>query len=210
MYNTYLKACGRPATVPGDIRRGGRRVPGEPAGNQSAALLGRSWGYRWCDLRGLGGSGGQEKDTYLDTCRFGGLSGAVSGGFGDGVRGGVSVSGPSGLRFGFRRGGFLFRIVVFLAILGPFLGGTPLRDHLFRPKGADGPPGRARDRFLTIFGGFWAPFWGSGEVVFRTFRQLFFGVFWVRLRGRFSEDLGSILEGISVPFGCLFGESRIW
>ena len=119
------------------------------------------------------------------------------------------MSGPSGLRFGFRRGGFLFRIVVFLAILGSLWGGTPLRDHLFRRKGAGRPPGRAIDRFLTIFAGIWAPFWGSGEVVFRTFRQLFSGVFWGRLRGHFSEDFGSILEGISVPFGCLFGDPRI-
>ena len=98
---------------------------------------------------------------------------------------------------------------VFFAIFGSFWGGTPLRDHLFRPKGAGEPPGRARDRFWKIFGGFRAPFWGSGEVVFRTSRQLFFGVFWGRLRGHFSEDFGSILGGFSVPFGCLFGESRI-
>ena len=72
-------------------------------------FLGRSWGSLWCDLRGLGGSGGWFWDTYLDTCLFGRGSGAVLGGFGDGVTGGVSgvsVSGPSGLRFGFRFGVF--------------------------------------------------------------------------------------------------------
>ena len=121
------------------------------------------------------------------------------------------MSGPSGLRFGFRCGVFSvpFLSFFFFPDFRVFLGGTPLRDHLFRPKGAGGPPGRPRDRFLTIFGGFRAPFWGSGEVVFRTFRQLFSGGFWVRLRGRFSEDFGSILEGFSVPFGCLFGDPWI-
>ena len=114
------------------------------------------------------------------------------------------MSGPSGLRFGFRRGGFLFRIVFFFVILGSFLGGTALRDHLFRPKGAGGPPGRPRDRF---FDDFWRI---SGSVLGvrggrfpdfpATFFRWFLGTAPGTLCGGFWVDFGRFFGAIWVPF----------
>ena len=88
------------------------------------------------------------------------------------------MSGPSGLRFCFRFEAFSVPDFVFFVILGSFLGGTPLRDHLFRPKGAGGPPGRPRDLFLTTF-------WGA-DLDTRSFSALLgrtWGRGWCVLRG---------------------------
>ena len=100
----------------------------------------------------------------------------------------------------------------FFVILGSFWGGTPLRDHLFRPKGAGGPPGRPRDRFLTIFGGVGAPFWRPGAGGFRTFWRLFLVFFgygsgdaFRRILGRFWEVFRCHLGAFSeIPGFCDF------
>ena len=125
------------------------------------------------------------------------------------LQSGVSVSGPSGLRFCFRVVVFSVPDFVFFVILGSFLGGYPPPGPPFQAKGCRRTPQAAQRPCFDGFRWIWGSIWEPGAVVFRTFRRLFFGVFWVRFRGRFSMDFGSILGGISESFGFLFGDPWI-
>ena len=91
--------------------------------------------------------------------------------------------------------------VLFFCDFRVFFGGYPLRDHLFRPKGAGGPPGRPRDRFLTIFGGFRAPFWGPG----RSFSVLSGNFFSVVFGYGSGDAFRRILARFWRVFRCNFG-----
>ena len=97
----------------------------------------------------------------------------------------------------------------FSSILGTFWGGTPLRDHFLRSKGAGGHPERLGVVFSMIFDGFWAPFWSLIGVDFHTLWCFCFLFFSVRFRRPFLIDFWSILESILEKFWWLFGDPLI-